>query len=126
MDLKIQLSGSFEIFGHPCPDIQGLAVVQIMYLSCSSGLESKKYRDHQHRLIRVISIMKANRKRETLAYNTILLVHERKINGPCKDDNDFFTTLFLGLVLLGGFLMILLEHPEYLVLLVNLISKQHR
>ena len=97
-------------------------LVHIMYLSSSSsGLESKKYRDQQHRLIRVISIMKANRKRETLAYNTILLVHERKINGPCKDDNDFFTTLFLGLVLLGGFLMILLE-----LLLVNLISKQHR
>ena len=35
--------------------------------------ETKKYQD-QHRLIRVISIMKANRKRETLAYNTILLV----------------------------------------------------
>ena len=26
MNLKIQLSGFFEIFGHPCPDIQGLAV----------------------------------------------------------------------------------------------------
>ena len=64
--------------------------------------------------------MKANRKRETLAYNTILLVHERKINGPCKDDNDFFTTLFLGLVLLGGFLMILLQD-----LVVNLVSKQY-
>ena len=35
--------------------------------------ETKKYQD-QHRLIRVISIMKANRKRETLAYNTILPV----------------------------------------------------
>ena len=65
--------------------------------------------------------MKANRKRETLAYNTILPVHERKINGPCKDDNDFFTTLFLGLVLLGGFLMILLQED----LVVNLVSKQY-
>ena len=28
MNLKIQLLGFFEIFGHPCPDIQGLAVSQ--------------------------------------------------------------------------------------------------
>ena len=37
-----------------------------------------------------------------------------------QDDNDFFTTLFLGLVLLGGFLMILLQD-----LVVNLVSKQY-
>ena len=27
VNLKIQLLGFFEIFGHPCPDIQGLAVI---------------------------------------------------------------------------------------------------
>ena len=28
MNLKIRLSGFFVIFGHPCPDIQGLAVLK--------------------------------------------------------------------------------------------------
>ena len=30
MNLKIQLSGFFEILGHPCPDIQGLAVYEFV------------------------------------------------------------------------------------------------
>ena len=33
MNLKIQLSGFFEIFGHPCPDIQGLAVTTYAYFA---------------------------------------------------------------------------------------------
>ena len=33
MNLKIQISGFFEIFGYHCPDIQGLAVVVLHFFS---------------------------------------------------------------------------------------------
>ena len=75
MNLKIQLSGFFEIFGHPCPDIQGLAVStkpniigQITDISADAygpdRLEliifviiNKKIDNHPSRLITAKSIM---------------------------------------------------------------------
>ena len=35
VNLKIQLSGFFEIFGHTCPDIQGLAVHTLGSTRCT-------------------------------------------------------------------------------------------